>query len=233
MSNTKLFLCFLFIIVLPLVSSCGKGVSRPETQIGIIEQTAREARLEKFDTQLAAIKDESTAKTAITTFADYVEGEPSGLGASASSVRILSVGLIDRLAKIEVTSRQRILGNAKATSVSSEEGLITIDKLTEAINAAKDPAAPEIKKDDVEFIQAGVRSELPHIVAGSSTNGESVQMLSTNDTTPTSTNVITPIEALVIGYAIATGDDGSAEPGTYKNNLPQEKVETFIDKITK
>lgn len=234
-----LFAFFVFCLMAPLIlaASCGKQ-QVPETKVDIIGTTPEQLeRLETFDTQLSNIKDEGTAKTAITTFADYVEG-PASSGAAASSVRIFSTSRIDQLAKLEAKGRQKLAkGGVSASSVGTEEGLTTIEKVSETLNLVKDSSIPDISPDEVQSIQNAVRSELPNIYPKSSplAEGDSPQTLSAEEGNipepqpAPPTNVITPIEAMVIGYVLVSGDNGSAGPGAYKDKLPPEKVETFLN----
>jgi hypothetical protein len=231
MLKNKLLLLALFIaFCVPLIAGCGNQNVAPQTEVAIVDQNTREARLGKFDNQLADIKDEDSAKVAINTFANYVEGEAAN-SVSASSVRVFSVDRIDRLAKLELAARRNILSGMKASDTASAEGVISLDQVAAALNTAKDPSLPEIKKEDVEFIQAGIRSELPNIAPTSADNTVSVQSLSGTEQSAPS-NVITPTEALVIGYVVASGDDGSAGPGSCREKLPQDQVNTFLDKVT-
>ena len=207
-----MFLWFLMMgLVIPMLAGCGNQAQLPQSQAAVVDTSVRDARLAQFDEQLGNISNENTAKTAITTFANYVEGDPAN-GVSTSSLRIFSVSLIDRLAKLEVEARKNIQGGVSASAATSAEGTITIDKVTEAVNSAKDPSVLEIKASDVEFIQAGIRSELPNI-------------------TPAPSEVVTPVEAMVIGYVMASGDDGSSAPGAHKDEMPDSKVNTFIDNV--
>jgi len=212
-------------LFIPLTVGCSRP--GPTTVVDDLGPTAQEERLANFDGQLGKIHDESTAKTALTTLADYVEGSPEATGPGASSVKLFSANLIDKLAQLEVKSRQMIAGGVKASDVNAEEGVITIDKVTKSLNQAKDPSIPEIQSSSVEFLQAGIRSELPNIAPSAAQNGPGAS--SAGD--PAKTNIITPIEALVIGYVAGSGDDGSAGPGANKNSIQGQKVTTFIDQI--
>ena len=202
---------------------CGQHHQGPVTEVEVVKQTAKDARLEKFDKQLAEIHDEASAATAITTFADYVEGD----GPKAASVRIFSTSLIGRLAKLEVTARRNIVAGVVAASVAEQQGVVTLTKVAAALNSAKDPSWSDVSKADIEYISSGVRSEIPHITPELPTWEGEVAGASVND----KSDIITPTEALVIGYVLASGDDGDAEPGSKASELQNDKVQIFVNEV--
>ncbi len=218
------FLGMLLCFYVPLLANCGQA---PQAQVEVVEMTAREERMQDFNNQLTNISDESSATTAITSFAGYVEGTSTTGEVSVSAVRIFSNDTISQLAKLEVRTRQAMAGGISATAAETE-GLITVDKVTEAANLAKDSTVSSISSDDIAFIQAGVRSELPGIVPIDSNAELSASGVHASSA---SAGVVTPIESLVIGYVLASGDNGSADPGANQDKITADKVGLYIDKI--
>ncbi|MFA5840187.1 MAG: hypothetical protein WC890_06000 [Candidatus Margulisiibacteriota bacterium] len=218
------FLGMILCLYVPLLANCGQA---PQAKVEVVEMTAREERMQDFNNQLTNISDESSAATAITSFADYVEGTSATGEVSVSAVRIFSNDTISQLAKLEVRTRQVMAGGISATAAESE-GLITVDKVTEAANLAKDSSVTNISSDEIAFIQAGVRSELPGIVP---TDSNAEISASGVHASSVSAGVVTPIEALVIGYVMASGDDGSADPGENQEKVTNDKVGTYVENI--
>ena len=196
------------------VASCGQA---PQSQVEVVELSARDERMQDFNNQLTNISDEASAANAINSFANYVEGTSGASGLSANSVQMFSTDTVSRLAKLEMKTRQSMACGISAAA-AEEEGLITVDRVTGAVNEAKDSSVRSISTEEVQFIQAGIRSELPGIIP--STAGANL-----------SSGIVTPIESLVIGYVLASGDDGSADPGGKKDLIPGEKVNTYVEKV--
>lgn len=219
------FLGMLLCLYVPLLANCGQT---PQANVEVVEMTAREERMQDFNNQLTNVSDESSATTAITSFAGYVEGCSASGEVSASAVRLFSTDTISQLAKLEVKTRQAMVEGISAAAAESE-GLITVDKVTEAANSAKDSTVTGISSDEIAFIQAGVRSELPGIVPAESSSGASASGVHASGNS--AYEVVTPIEALVIGYVLASGDDGSADPGANQDKITADKVGSYVEKI--
>jgi hypothetical protein len=91
---------------------------------------------------------------------------------------------------------------------------ITPEKLAKKINKlAKETGANKITEKEVELVQTVVRNQMPHIT--SNPNNEAMS----------------PFEAMVVTYALVTGDDGNAKPGSMKVNMTQNQINTFINDI--
>jgi hypothetical protein len=219
--------CLLLAWLLPFMANCGQT---PPTKVEVIDLGAREERLENFNNQLANISDESSAQAAITSFAEYVEGEPAAGENNPNAMRAFSVDTISRLARLEITGRQKLLGGMSIAAADSD-GIISLEKFTDAANAVKDASVPTISSGEVELIQAGIRSDLPNLAPGT-TSPEGTTGPDDPPKNHRPVEAMTPLEALVVGYVMASGDDGSAGPGANKGNLPEEKISQFIEKVT-
>lgn len=91
---------------------------------------------------------------------------------------------------------------------------ITPEKLAKKMNKlAKETGANKITEKEVEIVQTVVRNQMPHI------------------TSNPNNKAMSPFEAMVVTYALVTGDDGNAKPGSMKVNMTQNQINTFINDI--
>lgn len=91
---------------------------------------------------------------------------------------------------------------------------ITPEKLAKKMNRlAKETGARDVSAEEVEIMQQAVRSQMPHIAANPANKAMS------------------PFEAMAVTYALVTGDDGNAKPGSMKVNITQKQLDVFIQDI--
>jgi len=177
---------------------------------------AENPQLTKFDQELGEIEDSATAEKAVNTFVDYVDSriDKKSHGPSAQSVRAFMGGdLIKQIAKEELLARQ-----GQAVMVYSEEGEeefikppIDAGAVTDNINDLAREEGIWISDKTVDTARAVVEGSLPNL-------------------NPEKSEELTPLGAMVLGYAIASQDDGSTEPGSV--GLSTDKVGTYVENIT-
>lgn len=91
---------------------------------------------------------------------------------------------------------------------------ITPEKLAKKMNKlAKETGAPHVTAKEVEIMQQAVRNQMPNIAAN-----------------PANT-AMSPFEAMVVTYAMVSGDDGNAKPGSRNLNITQKQLDTFTKEI--
>jgi hypothetical protein len=201
----SIFACFSII-------GCSSNYSTEGQGFLPLDSMPKDQRLTRFNDQLGAISDEASAEKAFDEFSSYVNtrvNKESSYGKQAG-LSIQTNGLKMRLAEIEAAKRSSRLSGLSAGQVGPS---IDAKKIAGTINSLADGATEEtVSCEGIEIIQHEVRKDLPNIAADNSTQ-------------------MTPMEALVIGYVMYSGDDGSAAAGTVQLDIPQDKVEKFMEKI--
>lgn len=222
---------FVLIMISGLVFSIlGCGSAKKETKEESLLTKADNPFVEEFNQQLGEIKDQDSAEKAVTTFIDYVDTriDKTASGVSAQSLKALVASdLIHEIAQDELLAR-----NGDPIRIYSEDGeeesvkpLIDVgsirdtlmslaessDEAGPTVNTADDTGQIWIDDETVETVKAMVEESLPNL------NSEKKQEM-------------TPLGAIVVGYALASADNGTAAENSVK--LSTEKVGSYVETIS-
>ena len=174
----------------------------------------------EFDKQLGEIEDQTSAEKAVNTFVDHVDSrlDKSALGPGAQSVRVLmTLDLIQQIAQAEVAARKgEMLSMFSAMGEGEEEvefvkPLIDPGTVTDNLNELVADEDVWISDETIETAKAVVEGSLPNL-------------------NPEGKSEMTPLGACVLGYAVASEDDGSAAESSVK--IAPDKVSTYIENIS-
>ncbi|MCX6827589.1 MAG: hypothetical protein NTV06_10065, partial [candidate division Zixibacteria bacterium] len=120
--------------------------------------------------------------------------------------------VMKEMARKEAVARN--VGGGEISSADDEGGvspLLDIGAITDNINQLGSTEGIRVDDEIVAKAQIAVEESIPNINPDKSTG-------------------MTPLEASVIGYALVSGDDGTASAESVK--LPIDKVNNFVDNIT-
>lgn len=200
----------------------GKGaVTTLDKAIPVV---ADNEQIQEFNTQLGGIEDQASAEKAVNTFVGYMDSRiKKEDGPSAQSLgALLGADLIEKIAQDEVAARK---GESVVLSIASADGmditaevllemgppLVDVGMVTDNLNELAEEEGIWISDDTVETAKAVVEESIPNL-------------------NPEGDSQMTPMGAVVLGYAIASEDDGSAAEGSV--DLPRDKVSTYIETVT-
>jgi len=207
----------LFICLAITFSASGCG-SMTETRGDVTEKTysmkADNPQVREFNKQLGEISNETTAERAVNSFVGYVDSrlDKSGPGMSTQSLgALLGPDVMKEMARKEAQAR-----NVDGAGICSEgeEGfatpLIDIGTITDNVNQLGSTEGVRVDDETVSQVQVAVEQSVPCI-------------------NPDGRSGMTPLEASVIGYALVSGDDGTATQESVK--IPVEKVGEFVERM--
>jgi len=171
-------------------------------------------QVREFNKQLGEISDEASAEKAVGSFVGYVD---SRIDRSASGMTVKSLGallgadVIKEMARKEAMARN--VGGNEICSTGDEGSvspLLDIGTITDNINQLGSTEGIRVDDETVAKAQIAVEESIPNINPDKSTG-------------------MTPLEASVIGYALVSGDDGTATTESIK--LPEDKANSYADKV--
>jgi hypothetical protein len=212
--------CLVSIAILALGLSaygCGAGKDAKGSVIILnkpVPVVADNAQTKQFNQQLGEIKDQPSAEKAVGTFVDYVgtRVKPSGSGPGAQAIRaLMTPDFIKQVARREVLARG---GAAAADADASGEvvtPLINIGVITDSVNALGADQGLRVDDAAVTSAKAAVEGSVPNLNPGN------------NDG-------MTPLNAMVVAYALVSGDDGTASAESV--DIPADKLNSFVDTVS-
>ncbi|OGC21652.1 hypothetical protein A2291_06045 [candidate division WOR-1 bacterium RIFOXYB2_FULL_42_35] len=214
--KNKYFVLFLVLAVSFTLIGCG---SSKKGDVSIFENNvptiANNAQLTAFDKQLGEIKDQASAEKAVSSFITYVdsridrtEEEPT----AQSLETVLGQNLIKQIARQEVAARNGEA--AKVMAVGGEEVIktpIDIGTVTDKVNELGSDSGVRVDDNTVLKAKTVVEASIPNL-------------------NPEKKSSLTPLGAMTVGYALMTGDDGTASENSVK--LPTDKVNSFVKAVT-
>jgi len=207
---------FILILILSAVCLCGCG-KWMETKGDVSERNfpvkADNPAVKEFNKQLGEISDEVSAEKAVNSFVNYVD---SRLVKDGSGSSIQSFGSLVRPETIkEMAKREAITRNVAGTTIMSEgemnPPLIDIGTITDSVNELGSSEGIRVDDETVTAAKVAVEGSIPNLNKTESSN-------------------MTPLEAAVVGYALVSGDDGTASSESV--DLPGDKMNTFVETIT-
>ena len=214
----KMRYIILLICLMMAFSANGCG-SMTETKGNVTEKAysmkADNPQVKEFNKQLGEISSEATAERAVNSFVGYVDSrlDKSGPGMSTQSLgALLGPAVMKEMARKEAQAR-----NVDGAGICSEgeEGyttpLIDIGTITDNVNQLGSTEGVRVDDETVSQVQVAVEQSVPCI-------------------NPDGGSGMTPLEASVVGYALVSGDDGTATQESVK--IPVEKVGAFVETIT-
>lgn len=189
--------------------------------------------VKEFDKQLGEIKDQASAEKAVNTFIDYVDtriDKPTS-GPSAQSLRALvAPNLVQEIARVELLAR-----NGQPIKAYSEDGeeetvkpLIDVGTIRDTlVNLAQtnNESGPTANTADDNGQDKGVWIDDEIVKTAKAMAEESLPNLNSEKK-----QEMTPLGAIVVGYALASGDNGSAPEDSVK--LSTEKIGAYVETIS-
>lgn len=209
MRNIILLVC---VVVALAVSGCG---SMTETRGDVSERSfamkADNPQVNEFNKQLGEISSEASAEKVVNGFVNYVDSRLVKSGASIQSLNsLLKPEVLKEMARKEAEAR-----GAGEMSIASEDEppaqLLDIGTITDNINSLGRSDGVRVDDDTVATVKTAAEESIPNI-------------------NPEKKDGMTPLEACVIGYALVSGDDGTATNESV--DLPVEKISKFVENIT-
>lgn len=177
--------------------------------VKVIDEIPKDERLNTFNDALGNVTDEASARTAVELFVDYVDSRliEDAVSARGAAREILSSDLIDRIAKKQVEA-------AKAEARGEKVSLIgkAPQEIAQNINSLVTADQVGVSEELVSDVQSEVRKELPNLA---SDDNENMQ----------------PIEAMVVGYVIYSGDDGGAGPASVDLGASNDQIQQYVENI--
>jgi hypothetical protein len=199
------------LIAMVLSGGCGQNAQQGDvhTYNKSYPSAASNPQVRAFNDQLGEIKDEASAEKAVDTFIDYVEDRmvKTAGGAQMSSGSMIRPELARAVAAKEAAFRVGTMGGAGI----AQPPLLSVGAITDSINQLGSSEGVHLNDDTVTLAMSLVEESIPNIK-------------------PAGRAGITPLGAMVIGYAIVSGDDGTASRETI--SLPADKMNAFVEKIT-
>ena len=171
-------------------------------------------RIREFNQQLGEIGDQPSAEKAVNTFVDYVDSrlDKSVNGPTAQSLKaLMTTDLVKEVARQELLSR---LG--KPVTVLSADGEksvkppIDIGTVTDKVNELGQDQGIRVDDETVQTVKTAVETSVPNL-------------------NPESKAEMTPLNALAVGYALGSGDDGTAPEGSIK--IPVDKISAYVEAV--
>ena len=194
-------------------SGCGNmNETKGEVNENSYVMKADNPQVQEFNKQLGEISSEATAERAVNSFVSYVDSrlDKSGSGMSVQSLNaLLGPAVMKNMARKEAVAR-----GAGGMSIAAEDEppaqLLDIGTITDNINSLGRNEGVRVDDDTVMTVKAVAEESIPNM-------------------NPEKTDGMTPLEACVIGYALVSGDDGTASAESVK--LPADKMSNFVDNV--
>jgi hypothetical protein len=200
------------IMAMLLSGGCGQNSQQGDvhTYNKSYPSAASNPQVKAFNDQLGEIKDEESASKAVDTFINYVEGRMVKTAGSAqiSSGSIIRPELARTVAAKEAAFRVSVAGGAGI----AQTPLLNVGAITDSINQLGSTEGVHVNDETVTTAMGIVEESIPNIK-------------------PAGRKGITPLGAMVVGYAIVSGDDGTASVETI--SLPADKMNAFVEDISK
>jgi hypothetical protein len=193
-------------------NGCGKlNETKGDVNENSYVMKADNPQVREFNKQLGEISNEATAERAVNSFVSYVDSRLMKSGTSVQSLNsLLKPEVVKEMARKEAAAR-----GAGGMSIASEDEppaqLLDIGTITDNINSLGRSDGVRVDDDTVTTVKAVAEESIPNM-------------------NPEKKNGMTPLEACVIGYALVSGDDGTATNESV--NLPVDKVSNFVENIT-
>lgn len=197
------------------MTSCGAMKQMTETNQSITPPEAK-----KIDTAFASITDATTAGQTLDTLESYINQKTGQVGFTIDTQNrtVLIDGELKRRGLTETgavlsglsSSSQAEVANAVMRQYSQT---LTYAQIAAIYNSIKQADTAAITESQVGIIQDRLHQTMPHV-------------------SPENTGQVGPIEALVIGYVLASNDDGAAPDGTVSLNATQAEVAQFVSAIS-
>jgi hypothetical protein len=172
-------------------------------------------QVNQFNQQLGGIKDLPTAEKAVNSFIDYADSrieKPAGALHAQSLRALMTDTLVEKVARRELLARSISLPQAQAGSEETiPEPLLDIGAITDTVNNLGSDQGVRVDDATVRSAKEAVEANLPNL-------------------NPAQSDQMTPLNAMVVGYALASGDDGSAAESSVK--VPLDKAASFVDTVT-
>ena len=206
----------LCVITIASVNGCG-SMNSAKGDVSVCDQSfatkVDNPQIRQFNGILEVISDEASAEKAVNSFVSYVQTRlirPETSIQSAGTIK--STDAIKEMARQETIARNVGKNNILSETVTNTKPLLDIGTVTDSINELGSSEGVRVDDETVIKIRNVVDISMPNI-------------------NPNKTAGMTPLEAAVIGYAIVSGDDGTASVESI--SLPEEKLYAFIEMITK
>lgn len=236
---------FLVVFVLQGCSGAVDSVAR--------ESAAKESNqeLETLNEAFKQIKDESSAQQALDIFESYANSRVSG-GISLSGSNTakhdlfsLTPAIAKKLAQKEWEFREKPMSyaqkiNAKIRLNDSSDEILDVSELCDQKEAslqdgmsAQDLAT--IINDIADASTASLRLKSSDSTIVTALDIAHIQEKTKDllpDLNPVNNARISPMEALVIGYALSTNDDGNAQNTELISYANQDQINAFVEKIS-
>ena len=216
----KLIILVLFALMLMvLCSGCGQSANvasndatadEVKDEVKIIDEIPKDQRLNEFNEALGVVTDEVSATSAVEMFVDYVDSrliKNDEVQARGNGNEILSDELISSIAR-----KQAQVNNVMARGESVSLIGITPENVSENINSLVNEDQSGVSEELVADVQSEVRKELPNLASDENEN-------------------MKPIEALVVGYVIYSGDDGGAGEASVDLGASNEQIQQYVENI--
>ncbi len=165
-----------------------------------------------FNAQLGAISSEASAEQTVNSFVGYVS---SKLNKSVSGISTVSPTTLVSPEVVKSMAQQEALKRNITVIVDAnvrKQPPIDIGMITDNINQLATLEGIKVNDEIVEKARIAVEESMPKI-------------------NPDNSLGMTPLEASVIGYAIVSGDDGTASMESVK--IPAKQINTFVTRITR
>lgn len=216
MNNKHLSSLLLLLLLLPALG-CGSA-DQHNSDVTLADKPvppkANNQQIREFNQQLGEINDQPSAEKAVDSFVNYVDSrlDKSGNGVSAQSLRALMTNdLIKEVARRELFSRQgKPVTFLAADGTEIAKPPIDIGTVTDTVNKLGAEAGIWVDDDTVKTVKDSVETSIPNLNPGKKAE-------------------MTPLNAMVVGYAIGSRDDGSAPTGSVK--LPADKIGSYISTV--
>ena len=176
-------------------------------------------QLIEFNTQLGEVEDQASAEKAVNTFVDYVDSSlKKEDGVSAQSLRsLISSDLVKSIAEKEVLARNGEGVTVLSTDDPTAEVIAQLENLpidsgsvTDTINDLGEDVGYRIQDEDVEMAKTVVEGAIPNL-------------------NPEGEYGMTPLGAMAVGYALTSGDDGTAKENSVE--VPVDKFSAFAEEM--
>lgn len=220
--RSKLFLSLAILFIGLAVYGCGTKNTGVTTVDKPVIAIVSNAQTKQFNQQLGAIKDQQSAETAVNSFVDYVGtrvkptgGATDGHGVAAAAIRaFMTPPVVSAIARRELIARNIVSATASGTDDGTDAAplpLVDTSTLTNTVNQLGADQGVRVDSDTVDSAKTAVEGSIPNL-------------------NPTGSAGMTPLNAMVVGYALTSGDDGTASAESVP--LPTDKVNAFMNVIT-
>ena len=216
MRNIILLVCTAFIL---FVSGCGQTAQTGNVSDKNYSLKVDNPQVRAFNAQLGAISSEASAEQTVNSFVGYVSSKLNKSASGTSSLfPVVPPAAPTVLVSPEVIksmAQQEALKRNIAVTVDAnvrKQPPIDIGMITDNINQLATMEGIKVNDEIVEKAKIAVEESMPNI-------------------NPDNSVGMTPLEASVIGYAIVSGDDGTASMESVK--IPAKQINTFVTRITR